>query len=315
MSRRWTCLSRTQGRNPSFTREAHADNAKREAASGPAAIRPVVFAACHGPEDREVIEPVFPRAGTMLIFQFAAIYEVQEYETEQLRRSWATTVIGPIEACRTRVILHDHVKSLDVLFRPMGLYRLFGVPISPFTGGGTEAHAALGSQVSSLYQSLGNAESFGERVELMDRFFLHRLQQARPLDPTAQAIHRLASGRCNVGGAARIIGISERHFERRSLAWTGMSPETLAQVSRFKRAVQKYRSGRGSWKEIAHEVGYYDQMHLIKNFHNFGGGTPTEVIKPDRGRSLDLFLLPLTRLDVAGRGDWLSPSVNTRVGC
>ena len=36
----------------------------------------------------EVVEPVLPRAGTMPIFQFAAIYEVKEYETEQLRRSW-----------------------------------------------------------------------------------------------------------------------------------------------------------------------------------------------------------------------------------
>ena len=35
----------------------------------------------------EVIEPVFPRTGTMLIFQFAESYEIKEYETEQLRRS------------------------------------------------------------------------------------------------------------------------------------------------------------------------------------------------------------------------------------
>ena len=92
----------------------------------------------------EVVEPVFPRAGTMLIFQFAAPYEIKEYETEQLRRSWAATVIGPIDLRRTRLLLHDHVQSLDVLFRPLGLYRLFGVPTSPFVGGGAEGHAVLG---------------------------------------------------------------------------------------------------------------------------------------------------------------------------
>ncbi len=52
----------------------------------------------------EVIEPVFPRMATMLIFQFAAIYEVKEYETEQRRRSWVATVVGPIAARRTRLI-------------------------------------------------------------------------------------------------------------------------------------------------------------------------------------------------------------------
>ena len=111
----------------------------------------------------------------MLIFQFAAIYEVKEYETEQRRRSWAATVIGPIDARRTRLILRDHVHSLDVLFRPLGMYRLFGMPISPLKGGGAEGHAVLGPQISSLYQRLGNAESFADQVKLLDRFFLYRL--------------------------------------------------------------------------------------------------------------------------------------------
>ena len=226
----------------------------------------------------EIVEPVFPRAGTMLIFQFAARYEVKEYETEQLRPSWAATVIGPIDSRRTRLILHDHVQSLDVLFRPLGLYRLFGVPISPLTGGGTEGHAVLGARVSSLYQRLGNAGSFADQVELLDHFFLRRLRRARPLDPTACAMRRLAAGRCNVGDSAKLIGISERQFERRSLEWTGMSPKLLARVCRFQRAIEKYRSSYGNWMEIAHEVGYYDQMHLIKNFHDLGRGTPTEVI-------------------------------------
>ncbi len=227
----------------------------------------------------EVVEPVFPRVGTMLIFQFATIYDVKEYGTEQLRRSWAATVIGPIEGRRTRLILRDHVHSLDVLLRPLGLYRLFGVPILPLTGGGTEGHSVLGPQISSLYQRLGNAKGFADRVKLLDRFFLHQLQHARPLDPTAMAMHRLASGRCNVAHAAEMIGISERHFERRSLERTGVSPKVLAQISRFQRAIEEYQAGCSSWLDIAHNVGYYDQMHLIKNFHDLGGAAPTEVMK------------------------------------
>jgi AraC-like DNA-binding protein len=227
----------------------------------------------------EVIEPVFPRAGTMLIFQFAAIYEVKEYETDQLRRSWAATVIGPIAARRTRLILRDHVHSLDVLFRPMGMYRLFGVPISPLAGGGAEGHAVFGPHISSLYQRLGDMKIFADQVKLLDRFFLHRLERTRPLGATASAMGRLASGRCNVGDAAQMIGISERQFERRSLEWAGVSPKTLARVSRFQRAIEEYRSGRSSLIDIAHKVGYYDQMHMVRDFHDLGGGAPTQVMK------------------------------------
>ena len=230
-------------------------------------------------ESGEVIEPVFPRTGTMLIFQFARVYEVKEYETEQRRPSWAATVIGPIAARRTRLILRDHVHSLDVLFRPLGMYRLFGVPISPLTGGGAEGPAVFGPQISSLYQRLGNAESFAGQVKLLDSFFLHRLGRARPLDPTARAMRRLASGGCNVGDAARMIGISERQLERRSLEWAGVSPIALARVSRFQRAIKAYGAGHSSWIDIAHQVGYYDQMHLVRDFHDLGGGAPTQVMK------------------------------------
>lgn len=226
----------------------------------------------------EVVEPVFPRAGTMLIFQFAAFYEVKEYETERLRGSWAATVIGPIDLRRTRLILHDHVQSLDVLFRPLGLYRLFGVPIWPLAGGGAEGHAVLGPQVSSLCECLGNVTGFADRVKILDSFFIKRLQSSDPLRPAALAMREVASGRWSVTAAAKRIGISARQLERLSNACSGVSPKLLARISRFQRAIQKRRSGSGSWMDIAHEVGYYDQMHLIRDFHDLGGGTPTEVM-------------------------------------
>ena len=35
-------------------------------------------------KDGEIVEPVFPRAGAMLEFQFASVYEVKAYGTEML---------------------------------------------------------------------------------------------------------------------------------------------------------------------------------------------------------------------------------------
>lgn len=230
-------------------------------------------------KDGELVEPVLPRAGTMLEFQFAAVYEVKELGSEHPRRSFAATVIGPIDARRVRLILRDPVQSLVVLFRPLGLYRFFGVPVSPLTGVGTEGHALFGPQMSALYERLGNTTTFAGRARLLDRFFLDRLHRSSPLTPAACAMRLLVSGRCNVGDTAKMIGISERQFLRRSLECAGMSPKALARVSRFQRAIGEYRSGNGSWIDIAHKVGYYDQMHLVRDFHDLGGGAPTQVMK------------------------------------
>jgi AraC-like DNA-binding protein len=227
----------------------------------------------------EIVEPVFPRAGAMLEFQFAAFYDVRAYGTEQPRPSWATTVIGPIDSHRVRLILRNHVQSLVVLFRPLGLYRLFGVPISPLTGEGTEGHAVFGTQVSGLYQRLGNMVDFADRVKVLDRFFLDRLLRSDALSPTALALRLLVSGRRTVGTAAERVGLSERQLERKSLECAGISPKTLSRISRFQHAIGRHRAGYGNWKEIAHDAGYYDQMHLVRNFRDLGGGTPTEVMK------------------------------------
>ncbi len=227
----------------------------------------------------EMVEPVFPRAGAMLEFQFAAAYEVRAYGTEQLVPSWATTVIGPMDSRRVRLVMRDHVQALVVLFRPLGLYRLFQVPIAPLKGAGTEGHAVFGPQVSSLYERLGNTISFVDRVQMLDSFFLDRLQRSDPLNPTALAMRIVASGRCSVGAAAERIGVSGRQLERKSLEYAGVPPKVLSRISRFQRAIEKHRGGYGSWMKIAHEVGYYDQMHLIRDFHDLAGGPPTEVMR------------------------------------
>jgi AraC-like DNA-binding protein len=254
-----------------------------QSANPDAALRPFVH--CYVQRETlskngEIVEPVFPRAGAMLEFQFAAVYEVKEYGTEQLRPSWATTVIGPIDSRSVRLILRNHVQSLVVLFRPLGLYRLFGMPISPLTGAGTEGHAVFGSQVSGLYQRLGNILNFPDRVKVLDCFFLDRLRQSDALSPAALAIRLLvSSGRGTVGNVAERIGISERQLERKSLECAGVSPKSLSRISRFQRAIGRHRAGYGNWMEIAHDVGYYDQMHLVRDFRDLGGDTPTEVMK------------------------------------
>ncbi len=227
----------------------------------------------------EIVEAVVPRAETMLEFQFASAYEVREYGTEALRSSWTTTIIGPIDARRVRLILRGRIHALVVLFRPLGFHRLFGLPMWTLTGAGTEGHAALGPQISWLYERLGNTSSFADRAKILDSFLMHRLLQSQPLNQAALAMRLLTSGHSRVQHIAEKIGVSERQLERRSLELTGISPKSLFSISRFQRAIAKHQSGFGNWMEIACEVGYYDQMHLIRDFHQLAGGSPTEVMR------------------------------------
>jgi hypothetical protein len=58
-----------------------------------------------------------------------------------------------------------------------------------------------------------------------------------------------------------------------------MRPKLFARIARFEAALDtKARSATKSWTEVAHEFGYYDQMHMVHDFGEFTDKTPTETL-------------------------------------
>ena len=71
--------------------------------------------------------------------------------------------------------------------------------------------------------------------------------------------------------------MSVRTFERRFIEQVGISPKLYSKLLRFNDAsLMKSMHPEKSWTSIAYECNYYDQMHLIKDFKQFSGYTPTE---------------------------------------
>jgi AraC-like DNA-binding protein len=49
---------------------------------------------------------------------------------------------------------------------------------------------------------------------------------------------------------------------------------------RFEAALDRMaRSPQNSWTEVAHQFGYYDQMHMVHDFSRFSGETPTRTMQ------------------------------------
>ncbi len=71
-----------------------------------------------------------------------------------------------------------------------------------------------------------------------------------------------------------------RQFERVFGARFGMRPKLYSRIVRFQAALdRKARSSRNSWADVAHEFGYHDQMHMVHDFEEFTGETPTETLR------------------------------------
>ena len=156
---------------------------------------------------------------------------------------------------------------------------MFGVPAAPLAERGTEGHAVLGPDVSSLHERLGNVTSFARRVEFLNTYFLEQLtRKNRPV--VSQGFQSLLQNNygASVAQVARQTGMSLRQFERKSLDYFGLPPITLNRIARFQRALNIGMSQETSWLKVAHEADYYDQMHMIRDFRVFAGGPPTKAL-------------------------------------
>jgi AraC-like DNA-binding protein len=85
-----------------------------------------------------------------------------------------------------------------------------------------------------------------------------------------------AHGDIDLDWVAGQAGMSPRHFRRRCLAESGLTPKHLCRILRFRRACA-LAADRLEWSAIAAQAGYFDQSHLIRDFHEFTGSAPLSV--------------------------------------
>ena len=104
------------------------------------------------------------------------------------------------------------------------------------------------------------------------------LADPTPLDPVEKSLSWLAEcgGQISMDELADAASLSPRQFRRICLERTGLSPKHLARVLRFRQAA-KYASGQHpDWADIAVASGYYDQAHLINEFKELAGLSPSQ---------------------------------------
>ena len=160
-----------------------------------------------------------------------------------------------------------------------------------------------GHEVERLHASLIDRPVAGALAVLRDEL-LHRLRLAA-LAPTLEgAAARLLAARRGslaIDAVAALYGISRQRFARRFHDATGLPPKLYARIVRFQGLVYSLLSTDvAEWAGVAPDVGFYDQAHMINEFHGFAGAAPTTFFRPH-----DDTIDP-SRIQISGRpSEWL----------
>ncbi len=232
--------------------------------------------------DRVVVHPVPARATPMIEFDLGDPVDVRYANHAVLLKAPKTVVVGLQTYRRVEMHLRGSLESFVIMFQPDGLHWLFSICTREVTDKDYDAQSVLGSSITQLRERLGECRSFGERVRVTDSFLLRQSLRSRPFGGISAAAEQviLASGRVNILALADTAGMSMRQFQRRFAEEVGMRPKLFARIARFEAALtDKARSTAKSWTDVAHEFGYYDQMHMVHDFAEFTGGTPTETLQ------------------------------------
>jgi AraC-like DNA-binding protein len=214
-------------------------------------------------------------------------FEFGDFPTIELRdgshaETYEVVLVGPSVYRRVDIRLLAGLESFAVFFQPLGFCKLFKIPVREFLNHHYDCYAVVGDEIKSLRDTMAEAATFRERVELIEGFLLARI--AGSLDDTAimhSAQHFLKSaGTARVADVASRASLSVRQFERRFLQDVGLNPKLHARVARFQSVLDaKVTSQNASWLDLAHKFGYHDQMHMIRDFQSFSGLTPRGLVE------------------------------------
>lgn len=158
-------------------------------------------------------------------------------------------------------------RIFGVRFHPHGANQLLKLPMQELTDAFADmvrmpaGDPTLEGQIAA-FTSLEKSGSGGE-----DALVAHAVAQM-----TA------ASGMVEIGEFAAMAGISVRQFERRFLNRVGLSPKLFCRIQRFQRIFSRVEQPGANWVDAAIACGYYDQAHLIRDFKEFTGRTPSALL-------------------------------------
>lgn len=169
-------------------------------------------------------------------------------------------------------------------FRPGGFRPLWNASVRELTGRSVAIAEAFGEEGAALDAAVHAARTEAERIALVEAFLRARrrgLDEGRGLDEDgalaarAVALAQADPSITRVADLAARVGVTVRKLQRVFGSHVGVSPLWVIRRFRVQEAAERVARGDVTdWSSLAHELGYFDQAHFIREFKAQVGHTP-----------------------------------------
>lgn len=236
------------------------------------------FLVVESPEERSDMH--LPETGFIAAFRLSGECQVGD-------RRFASPAI--LTGLTDHLRRHQHGRNnttLVVHFTPLGASAFTHEALDGLWNASVDLGNVIGSaaEVSEVVERLLEAPDPTQRIEIVERFLLARLDRHKPDPLVSAAIDWMAEhvpAPARVRDLVRHIGLSQSALERRFRRVVGAAPKRFLSLLRLKRAAQLLQSGT-SLTTVAHAAGYCDQAHFNHEFRRMAGLTPGEYFTQAR---------------------------------
>jgi AraC-like DNA-binding protein len=206
---------------------------------------------------------------------------ILDYPDGRSRLAPKTYVFGGWTPPCGRTSFSGHVLAFAIFLTPLSLWPLFRIPSNVIFNKDYDAEHLLGRAILDLWSELAECATFEDRVFAAEHYLLPFVSRARGRTLITKTAHHMLDrkGAVRIDAIADQARLSVRQYERRFVEEIGLTPKTFARTTRFQRAfdAKRFFPGR-TWLSIAHEFGYFDQMHMVRDFRLLCGIAPSDVL-------------------------------------
>ncbi|MCE7995587.1 MAG: AraC family transcriptional regulator [Roseivirga sp.] len=181
-----------------------------------------------------------------------------------------------------------HIRALVVKFKSIGAYPVLGIPMFEFINTVVDADVIFGNEIVSLTEDIIGTTEIMDKIHLVERWLYKRLKLE---DPISTAVVQFAidttlcnPDKLNMKSIANKSGFTQQHFINIFKKYVGLTPKQYERIVRFNQILKRVNQSQTiDWSDLAFEVGYYDQSHLINDFKTFSGFSPEVYLNKAQG--------------------------------
>jgi len=222
-----------------------------------------------------------PTGGTNLLINLDAD-EFRTYDglgNGRVRRVRGAVLAGPRD--RPTVIDTEEQRWLLIVdFLPGGALPFLVAPPWETSNQWVELHDLWGADGGVLRERLLEAATTVQRLQIVESTLLdHAVRPLRPDPAIAFAAAAFERG-VSVSEVTSRLGLSPKSFTRRFRERVGLLPKRFSRVRRLQRVLETVE-GRQTvdWAGVALDHHYCDQAHLIHDFREMVGMTPSAYLQ------------------------------------